>query len=354
MLSSLSLLALVAAASPRLAVVDVDAPDLMMGLGAQVTRAVVTEARAQGPDVLGPEQLRAKLDERQYAQLKKCGGNVACVAQALEGLGVDRAVVGRLSRDERHYLLQLWLVDLKGLTVVADVDRRILIAARRFEKDVAQAVPPLLRGEREARGTLVVHCTVADAQVSVDGEFMGTPPLTLTLKPGKYEVKVERKKYLSVTRLVAVEAGQQTLEQVKLLLKPGEVPDEQVVPTLAKQPRVEASPAPVSISAFTWVAGGATLAAAGTALGFGLLAQSQARALADGFSPATGVYQGTRAEALAQNQSALVANVAFVVTGVAAAATVVAVVLDATRAPAVQVTPVVTPNGAGVSVGGTF
>lgn len=355
MLTVLPLLALLSGPSPRVAIVDVEAPGLMMGLAAQVTRAVVSGAQAQGLDFLAPEQLRAKLDARQYEQLKKCAGNVACAAQLLEGQGAERAVLGTLDRDARHYRLKLWLLDLKGLTVVADVDRRILIAARRFEKDVEQAVPPLLRGEREARGTLVVESNVADAQVTVDGDFIGTPPVTLSLKPGKYEVKVERKKYLGATRLVAVEAGQETKELLKLLLKPGEIPDDQVVPALAKKAAApETAPPPMSVSALTWVAGGLTLAAAGTGLGFGLLARSQERALTDGFDADTQVYQGTRAQALEQNRSALIANVAFVTAGVAAAATVVSVIVDATRAPAVQVAPVVTPSGAGVSVGGTF
>ena len=356
MLPVLPLLALLSGASPRVAVVDVEAPGLMMGLAAQVTRAVVTGAQAQGLDFLGPEQVRAKLDPKQYEQLKKCGGNVPCAAQLLEGQGAERAVLGTLDRDERHYRLKLWLVDLKALTVIADVDRRILIAARRFEKDVEQAVPPLLRGEREARGTLVVESNVADAQVIVDGDFIGTPPVTLTLKPGKYEVKVDRKKYLGATRLVAVEAGQETKEFIKLLLKPGEIPDEQVVPALVKKAGPETPEAPpMSVSALTWIAGGLTVAAGATGLGFGLLARSQERALTEGFNEDTRVYQGTRAEALEQNRNALIANVAFVATGVAAAATVVSVIIDATRpSPAVQVTPVVTPGGAGVTVGGRF
>jgi hypothetical protein len=42
----------------------------------------------------------------------------------------------------------------------------------------------------------------------------------------------------------------------------------------------------------------------------------------------TGVYQGTRAEALEQNRNALIANVAFVALGVAAATTVVFLLID--------------------------
>lgn len=347
----LAVVAVLAAAGPKTAIVDVDAPDLMMGLGAQVTRALVTEAQNQKFDLVTPDQLREKLDAKRYDSLKKCGGKVACVAQELESLGIKRAVVGQLTRDEKNYVLKLWLLDLSNLSVIADVDRSILIAARRFQKDVEQAVPPLLRGEREARGTLSLTVNLADAQVSVNGEFMGTPPLTLNLKPGKYEVKVERNKYLSITRLLGVEANQETHGDFKLLLKPGEVPDEQIVPVLTK--KTDAAPTTVvTLSPLTWVLGSAAIAAGGTGLVFGLIARDQESSLRAGFDPATSVYQGTRAQALEQNRNALVANVAFGIAGAALAGTIVSGIIDGTHA--VQVAPVVTPNGAAVTVGGSF
>lgn len=343
-------LALTLAAAPKLAVVEVDAPDLMMGLGAQVTRALVTEAQNQKYDVVTPEALRARLDARRLESLRKCGGNAACVAQELSGLGVQRAVLGRLGRDEKNYLLKLWLVDVDRLEVIADVDRPILIAARRFQKDVEQAVPPLLRGEREARGTLVIDANLTDAQVTVNGEFVGTPPLTLTLKPGKYEVKLERNKYLPVTRLMAVEANQTTKEDIKLLLIPGQVPDAQVVPKLVKK-EDGASPGLV-LSPLTWVLGGVAVAAGGTGLTFGLISRGQEETLRGGYDPQTQVYAGTRAQALEQNRNAMVANIAFGVAGAAAVGAIISGIVDGTRP--VQVTPTASAGGAGVAVGGSF
>lgn len=342
-----------AAPGARLAIVDVDAADQLTALGALVTRALVTEAAAQRQAVLAPEALRATLDEKRYGELKKCGERVACVAQALEGTGATRAVVGRLGRDEKFYHLQLWLVDLAGLALVADVDRAVLIAARRFPRDVEQAVPPLLRGEQEARGTLRIDCGVADAQIFINGEAAGAPPVTRALKPGRHEVRVERARYFPVTRLVTVEAHQETREVMPLLLKPGERPEDRPPPVLVQRPASGAGEGR-SLSAVSWLAGAVTVAAGGVGLGFGLLARAQEQALSDGYDPRTLVYQGTRAEALAQGRTALVANVAFGVAGAAAVATVISVVLDATRAPAVQVAPTAAPGAAGLSLGGTF
>lgn len=311
------------------AIADVDAPDVMMGLGAQVTRELLAEAEAQQLKALTPDQLRGMLPADRYAALKKCRDSSACVAQALSGTPVTRIVTGSLQRDERNYLLRLWHHDVKTGALVCDVDRAILIAARRFQKDVAQAIPPLLRGEREARGTLVVESNVANAQISVNGDFIGTPPATLTLKPGKYEVKVERNKYLPVTRLVAVEANQKTTEFVKLLLIPGQTPDEDTVPKLAatKAGQAEQGSA-LTLTAPTWISGGVTVAAGVSAAIFGALARSQASALLGGLDEATGVYQGTRGQALEQNRNALIANVSFVAMGVAALATAIFFVID--------------------------
>ena len=260
--------------------------------------------------------------------------------------------MGQLSRDERNYLLKLWLIDVATLTVIADVDRPILIAARRFQKDVEQAVPALLRGEREAHGTLMVEVNLADAQILVNNEFVGTTPVKMSLKPGKYEVKVERKKYLPITRLVAVEADQEAKVELKLLLIPGQIPDSQIVPALTKKPD-EAPAQTVQLSALTWILGSVTVAAAGTGLGFGLVAGSEEKALRDGYDSTTNLYLGTRAQALEQNRNALVANVAFGIAGAALIGTVISGIVDGTH-PVVEVAPVVTPTAAGLTIGGTF
>jgi hypothetical protein len=349
-----ALLATLAATPGPVAIVDVDAPDLMMGLGAQVTRSVVQAAEAQKLPVVKPEELRAKLDPKKYELLRTCGGNVPCAAEALRELGVARAVLGKLDRDEKHYLLKLWLVDLTSLTVVADVDRPILIAARRFQKDVEQVVPPLLRGEREARGTLTITSNLSDAQVTVDGEFVGVTPLTLTVKPGKHEVKLERKKYLPITRLLDVEPNKETVETFKLLLKPGEVADEDVVPRLVKQDDPSVRHAKVRLSWYTPVAAGTALVAGGVGLYFGLTARGQEKALLDGYDETTMTYKGTRQQALSAQTNATVANIAFGLAGAAAAATMLFVVLDARKPAPVDVTPAVVAGGGGVVVGGHF
>jgi len=244
------------------------------------------------------------------------------------------------------------MIDVPGMAVLADVDRLILIAARRFQHDVEQAVPPLLRGEREARGTLLLEVNLPDAQITLNGAFAGTPPLKLTLKPGKYEVTVERKKYLPITRLVGVEADQEITLQLKLIIIPGQVPDDQIVPALTSTPADQTVP-PIQFSALTWILGGATIAVAGTGIAFGSIAQGQERTLRKGYDPENDLYQGTRAQALEQNRNASVANVAFGLAGAALIGTVISGIIDGPLAP-VQITPTVTSTSAGLTLGGSF
>lgn len=344
-------------AAAKLAVIDVEGGEGLVGIAAQVTRAVLDEAKRQGLAVLSPDELRGQLNAKQYEDLRKCRSSGVCAAQYLQGFGVTRAVLGQVGRDERHYTLKLWLIDLATQEVLADVDRQVLIAARRFQKDVEQAVPPLLRGEREARGTLSVESNVGNTQVTVEGEFVGTAPLNLVLKPGKYEVKVERSKYLPITRFVSVEAGQTTSQQFKLLLKPGEIPDDQVVPALVRKdaPKAEQPGADgVQLSAKTWLAGALALAGSGVGLYFGLTSWSGEKAVKATWDPVAERYGATRKDALAVQQNALGADIAFGVAGAAAIATIVFIILDATAPAEVQVAPTAGATGAGLVVGGRF
>lgn len=344
-------MALAAAPGP-MAVVDLDAPDAMFGLATQVTNTVVSVAQAQGLTVVTPRELRAQLGREKYRALEKCGDGVGCAAALLAPTGVKRAVLGRLGRDEKHYLLQLWLIDLDGMTVVADVDRPVLIAARRLQQDVEQAVPPLLRGEREARGRLTIRSNLPDAKVTVNGREVGVTPVTVTLRPGKHEVHLERNKYLSIDRLLTVEPERETVEDFNLLLKPGEVPDERVVPALAARDDAEGGAGRVGW--YTWTAAGLTVAGVAVATGFGLKASSGERALKDGYDDARGLYTGTRRQALTAVSDARVANVAWGVAGAAAAVTVTLLIVDLTRAPVAVAPAADAGGGAGLVLGGRF
>ncbi len=322
---------------------------MMMGLSGQVTKTLLDAAATLGLAVVTPEQLREKLqDPMKYEQLKQCGERSSCLSALLSPLGISAAVTGRLARDEKNYLVQLWLHDLLKGEVTADVDRAILIASRRFQRDVEQAAPALLRGEREARGTLVLKASVAGAQVFVNGDFVGAAPVTLQKKPGKYEVRFEKNKYLTVQRLVGVEANQTTEEVGTLLLKPGEVPDDvEALPALASgKGAAQTERAGPGLTAPTFIFGGLTLVALGLGVGFGASAGAQDQKILASFDEARMSYGATRLDAQAAQRSAVIANVGYAAAGGFGLATVVFLILDLTRTPT---TALLTPTvGAGV------
>ena len=346
-------LAISAAPAGKVALVDLDTT--MIGMASQVTQALKEAAARQKVAIVPGEELRVTLGPRKYNELVKCAGKPACVAQTLGDYpDLTRAISGSLAVVEKNYVLRLSLIDVKSMAVIADVDRSILIASRRFQKDVKELAGPLLRGEREARSTLVVKANARDAQVTVNGEFIGVAPVTLELKPGKHEVKVERPKYLPVTRLVDLEPNQTFTAEIRMILKPGEKVDDEV-PALVAQGAAVADTQGFRVRPPTLVAGGAAIVAFGIGTVFGIQSSSGDKQLLAGYNQATDTYSGKRSEALAVHSNALIANVSFAVAGAAVIATGVLLFFDvqAGNAP-LEVAPVVSPTGAGVLIGGHF
>jgi hypothetical protein len=354
LLSSLSAQAAKAGAGMTLAIPELETPPNMMGLGGQVVKQVEESAREQGFTVLRPGDVETRLGPEGMARLRQCAGQPGCYAARLRPLGAQRAVVGSLSRNEKAYLLKLSLVDLGTGTVVADVDRSILIASRRLQQDVAEAVPRLLRGEGEARGTLKVTTTVRNAQVLVDGQPVGVAPVELELKPGKYEVRLEKRSYLPVKRLVDVFADKVTHEEVRLLLEPGATPEEETLPALVAEAPGQTEDAAFGIRAPAWVALGVAAVTGGAGGYYGLSASRTQERLESSFDPERGAYGLSRVEAQGGQREARTANMFFAASAAAATAAIVFTVLDLGGPARVSPVPQAGPGGAGVAVGGSF
>ena len=99
-------------AADRLAVVELSTPPNMVGLGSQLTRLLVEDAQRQGYQVIPRRRSSGCCDPRRCCSSRTAPGRSACVAANLADVAADRAVVGSLDRDEKRYLLRLWLVDL--------------------------------------------------------------------------------------------------------------------------------------------------------------------------------------------------------------------------------------------------
>jgi PEGA domain len=313
-LAALALIVTPAAAAPvqGLAVVEVTAPPMMQGLASQMTRQILEAAKAQGLKVVPPEEVETFLGAKNMAALKDCGPSAGCVSARLSDLPANRAVIGTLSRDQTHYLVHLWLISLNPPGQVTEIERAILIASRRLQPDVAAALPAFLRGEQEAKGTLVLESSVAQADVTVDGEPAGKTPLTRVLKPGKHELRVSHVGFYPVERLVSVEPGQTTHDMVRLVAIPGvELPP--LPPPQTAEPVASSGGFRVPVGG--WVALGVGAAAAGAGILLGVASHNNETQLQAGYNPARNSYQGFRSQALTGQSQATWANVCFAVAG---------------------------------------
>jgi PEGA domain len=301
-----------AAPGQGVAILEVSAPPMMQGLASQMTRQILDAAHALGMKVVPSEDVETFLGPKNTLALKQCGPTPGCLSARLADLPVDRVVVGTLGRDPTHYLVHLWLIALTPPGQVAEVDRAILIASRRLQTDVAAALPAFLRGEQEAKGTLVLDSTVPNAEVTLDGEPAGQTPLTRMLKPGKHELRVSHLGFYPVERLVTVDPSKTTHDTVRLVAMPGTEPLALPPPETA-QPQVASGGLRVPVAG--WVALGVGLAAAGTGAWLAVASHNNQNELLAGYNPARNSYQGFRSQAVTGQHQATWANVCFGVAG---------------------------------------
>ncbi len=337
----------------RLAVADLGSPPTMIGMSGKITKLVADAAAKEGTyEVIDPAAVRLGIGDEKVKELQACAGKAACIGAIAEPLGVQRLVTGLLDRTADSYIVKLWLVDVPGRSIVSSVDRKILIASRRLEKDVAEAIPALLKGEAEATGQAAITVAGAEgATLTVDGAPAGTAPLTWTGKPGKHTLKVERDGYYPVDRFFTVDAGATTAVDVALVPVPGAKPPPKVAGKDGKKP-VEDEGGGLVLPLGSWIAGGVAVAALGGGVAFGAMASSTE---SDATVGEDGVRAITREEALGGQSDATTANVLFGVAGAALLTGVaIAIFFPADGGSGGDAPVAVGPASGGVAVSGSF
>jgi hypothetical protein len=230
-LAALLLAAPAAAEGPRLYVLALKAPAGLTFTGKSLGDVVAREAaRLGGFEVLGPDAVEARVGRAAYERLVDCAGDARCIAGAGAGLGADRFVGGVLAQGPSRYWLQISQVDVANGRLLAIVTREVPIAARRLTAEVATASRPVLRGEAEGMGAVLVTANVPQAEVRIDGERVGVTPVSRRYAPGKHLVHVSKAGHADAEpRWVDVVEGQ--VADVRVQLEP-------IAPSL------EGSPAP--------------------------------------------------------------------------------------------------------------
>ena len=206
------------ASEPLLVVAALKAPPHLTFTGKNAGEAIAREARqTRGFDVMGPDEVERTHGRAAALRLHDCADDVRCLAEAAKALRAERAVAGWLLQTESSYKVGVVHVDVAKGQVIASFTREVPIASRRLLAEVARATPALLRGEKDAPGTLVVSCNVPGAEVTVGGEPRGKTPVTLELRPGRYQVEVSKAGHIRQDpHWVEVKAGEATRDEVKL------------------------------------------------------------------------------------------------------------------------------------------
>lgn len=310
---------------PRLAVAGPSSPPYLIGIADEIAKLALQSGRGRYR-TMGLDEVQRKLGGDALDRLAGCDGKVDCEARILSPLGVDRALTGSLAQTETAYEVHLRLLDVPAARLVASLDRTVLIASRRLEADLSEALPRLLSGEAEANGTIAARPSPANATVELDGAPVGIGELDRSVAPGKHRLVFRAPGYLDTERWVTVAPGQ-TLEVA-----------ERLVPTsghVEAEPPPEAKRAPAAAPE-AGAGGGvpaATIVAAAVAAGLfggGLYLGLQSNALDHraGQFDLNQVDQGlTRAQALTAVQDARVANYLFIGSAAALAVAVIVAVL---------------------------
>ncbi len=210
------------AAEPLVVVAALKAPPHLTFTGKRAGEAVAREARqARGFDVMGPDEVEQTHGRAAAQRLRDCADGVKCLAEAARALGAARAVGGWLLQTESAYRVGVVHVDARKGVAIASFTREVPIASRRLIAEVTAATPALLRGEADAPGTLVVSCNVPRAEVEVGGAPRGQSPVTLQLRPGRYQVEVSKVGHIRQDpHWVEVKAGETTRDEVRLYPNP--------------------------------------------------------------------------------------------------------------------------------------
>lgn len=212
----------VRAATPRVAVVGLDAPPQLANVARSVADALARKAAASGWDVVGPEALEQRLGRDGLRALARCGADGVCLADRGAALGVDGIVGGTLAQAGPSYHVALVHADARTGRRVGGLEREIPVASRRLQRDVADAAPGLLRGGEEPTGVLRVVTEVPGAAVTVDDAPAGRTPVSRVVKPGRHRVKVEMAGYADADPAwVDVPGGGVVEHRARLYLIPG-------------------------------------------------------------------------------------------------------------------------------------
>lgn len=311
------------------AVILTEATDVDEATANRVLHA--TEDACRGTALIvkqNPEELQAAL-LKQGLSPRSCGADPVCVAQLGKAAGVRYVVAISAASLGSSVAITVDIVDVTWGRSVGHGTRGLSSNKDWSEvmaDTVTQALPDPMR---RPTGTLVLSANVERAKVAIDGRAKGYTPLQpIPIAPGDHDVVVAKEGYVDFHQKVEVEPGGESNVEV-VLKKP--VP-KQVGPPTSK----------LRIGAY--VAGGATVVALATGIGFAVSQQGAVTRFCARYLEINGEVCSPNNPARADppelrelrsevESKSLAANISFAVAGVAAVTTGVLLYLDFTSPP---------------------
>lgn len=210
-----------AAAGERLKIAVLDLGD--KGVGGEVVSllpAVISKQLSSYGlfEVLSRDDIRKMLSHEQDKALLGCD-DAGCMADIGGALGAEALVAGDVGKVGDKYLINLQRIAIRD----AEVENR---AARQFEGPASQLLEETRLATHElvadlleaASGRLVMSVSEEGADVSVDGDVVGTSPLQpLELPAGPHEVRVDKEGFVTWARTVRVKPDASEVLDVTLM-----------------------------------------------------------------------------------------------------------------------------------------
>ena len=276
--------------APRVAVLLLAAGGVEPATADSLTELAIGLVAARGGvTIVGKEELQAQLGQGEARSIE-CVSSTACLGRVGVELGVDEVIAGTIGRRSGRWVFNINRIDITSGALAGRAFREVPGDVGALADSIQAAVPELY-SRPTATATLWVSATVAGAEISLDGQVMGTfhgePLRAEGLAPGPHAITARARGYREWTRTVNLRSG--------------------ATVQLEAAPQPETSEGGTSISPLVWIGTGLAVAATATGTYFGLSSQNRPAA------------NSQRRDALAfveaRQQDATIANVGFAVAG---------------------------------------
>jgi hypothetical protein len=159
--------------------------------------------------------------------------DAACLSEIAKGLRADKVIYGTIRRTSAHddyaFAINLNLFDATTGSISRSVDDTLVRGQTDFQALAPRAEKLLARlSSNTAGGGIEIQANVADAEVTINGQQVGTThegALKLAgLQPGRYRIEIRKGGYAPHVSTVSVTEGEDTSIAAVLSLAGGQAP----------------------------------------------------------------------------------------------------------------------------------